>query len=85
MSGAPPVGCLIRFAHSSEDEDRAERLAHAWDMGSAEYIPVPWGSTGLVLGIDSETEDGWAWVEVLAAGRTLLVLSDDMVPHEGTQ
>ena len=48
-------------------------------MGSANYIPVPWGGTGLVLGTDSATAAGFSWVEVLTAGRMLLVLSDDMV------
>ena len=82
MNCHPPIGSLVRFMPSDLEEDRAERLAHAWDMGSADYIPVPWGSTGLVLGIDSVTAAGFSWVEVLAAGRMLLVLSDDMVPHE---
>ena len=81
MNGHPPIGSLVRFTHSDLDEDRTDLLAqhHAWDMGSANYIPVPWGGTGLVLGTDSATDAGFSWVEVLTAGRMLLVLSDDMV------
>lgn len=76
MIQPPAPGCLARFVTSADN--RAERLAHAWDLSSAEYVPVPWGSPALVLGHESSEESGWTWIEVLTEGRTLLALSDDL-------
>lgn len=76
----PMPGNLVTFT-ADGDDDRADRLAHAWDPSSAEYVPVPWGKTAIVLGVDP-SDGAWNWVEVLTEGRVLLVLSEDLISEE---
>lgn len=76
MTRVPQPGLLTKFVSASDEYNR--RVAHAWDMGAAEYVPVPWGAPALVLGLEPESDSGWAWLEVLTEGRVLLALSDDL-------
>jgi hypothetical protein len=73
-------GGLARFIPTPRDPSGAGRLAHAWDTVTAEYVPVPWGAVVLVLDIAAESAPESHWVEVLANGRVLLALSDDLGP-----
>ena len=69
-------GLLAKFVSVSDEYNG--KIAHAWDLGTAEYVPVPWGAPALVLGLEPENESGWTWLEVLTQGRVLLALSDDL-------
>lgn len=69
----PLPGTLVTFTAAA-----AWRATHAWDPSSADYVPVPWGKTAIVLGVDP-SDGAWNWVEVLTEGRVLLVLLEDLI------
>lgn len=77
----PLPGALVRFVPAEGAPGSYERIAHAWDSDSAEYVPIPWGKAAVVLGVDP-TDDAWNWVEVLTEGRVLLALLEDLVVEE---
>jgi len=79
------AGGLARFSPpgGGTPDSVGERLARAWDTVTAEYVPLPWGAVVLVLDLAAEGVPESHWVEVLAAGRPLLALSDDLCPVAG--